>query len=72
MPIRRMALAGMLAAFGAGSWVMVERGPEAVAEVTTQTAKAVSTEAVKTETVKAIIPQKGLNPAEVDAILSVK
>ncbi|MNX01696.1 hypothetical protein D3C86_312380 [compost metagenome] len=69
MPIRRMALAGMVAAFGAGAWFLnaagaVEQGSKALTEAATKTASA-----VKTETVKAVITQKGLSPAEQDALM---
>ncbi len=64
MPIRRMALAGMVAAFGAAGWFMGERGPDAVAHVSTQAAKT-----VKTETVKAVMSQKGLSVEEQDALM---
>lgn len=64
MPIRRMALAGMVAAFGAAGWYMVERGPQAVAHVEAQAKKPVSS-----ETVKAIIGQKGLSVAEQEALM---
>lgn len=64
MPIRRMALAGMIAAFGAGTWFMAQRGPEAVAHVSTEAAKA-----AKTETVKAVMTRKGLSVAEQEALM---
>ncbi len=65
MPIRRMALAGMIAAFGAGTWfLMAERGPEAVAHVSTEAAKA-----AKTETIKAVMTRKGLSVAEQEALM---
>jgi len=69
MPIRRMALAGMVAAFGAGTWYMVERGPEAVAHVSTQAAKTVKTETVKREALKAVMSQKGLSVEEQEALM---
>lgn len=54
--IRRMALAGMMAAFGAGAWFVLEHGPETVA-------------VAKEETVKAVIAKKGLAPAEQEALM---
>ena len=64
MPIRRMALAGMMAALGAGAWIMVEHGPQTFANATAAVASAVST-----ETVKAVITEKGLSPAEQEALM---
>jgi hypothetical protein len=71
MPIRRMALAGMMAALGAGAWIMVEHGPETLARASATSAelKAKTASAVSTETIKAVITKKGLSPAEQDALM---
>lgn len=69
MPIRRMALAGMMAALGAGAWIMVEHGPQTFANATAAAASAVKPETVKREALKAVITEKGLSPAEQDALM---
>lgn len=71
MPIRRMALAGMMAALGAGAWIMVEHGPETLARASATSAEltAKTAAAVKTETIKEVITRKGLSPAEQDALM---
>ncbi|GEM_PF-4420515 len=71
MPIRRMALAGMMAAFGAGSWFVVEHGPATVASAAAQDPRdaAPTASAGKSETAKAAIAKKGLAPAEQEALM---
>jgi hypothetical protein len=59
-----MALAGMVAAFGAGAWFVTERAPEAIAHVSTEAAKT-----VKNESIKAIMTRKGLSVAEQEALM---
>lgn len=71
MPIRRIALAGMMAALGAGAWIMMEHGPETLARASATSAEltAKTAHAVKTETIKDVITRKGLSPAEQEALM---
>lgn len=64
MPIRRIALAGMVAAFGAAGWLMMEHGPQTVANATSQVASV-----AQTETMKAIIAKKGLSAEDQEALM---
>jgi len=71
MPIRRIALAGMMAALGAGAWIMTEHGPETLARASATSAELATktAHAVKTETIKDVITRKGLSPAEQEALM---
>lgn len=71
MPIRRMALAGMMAAFGAGAWYMAEHGPQKVANAADHVKREVTetASAVKLTTAKAVIAKKGLAPEDQEALL---
>jgi hypothetical protein len=59
-----MALAGMVAALGAGSWYVFEQGPAIVANAAARTGETVEHAALGT-----IIARKGLDPAAQEALM---
>lgn len=72
--IRRMALAGMIAALGAGTWFALEEGPTIVANAAAESVQVVekaaadSVQVVEKAALETIISRKGLD-AETQAVL---